>query len=528
MNEIDIDGKNLTIDSLFEVAKGDTKIKLSKKSKKRINKSRRLVEKWVSENRVVYGITTGCGPMCNRLISAKSAEKFQKNLIRSHSSGIGKNFSKDIVRAIMLVRANSLSNGHSGIKLETLETLIEFINKNVHPCIPEIGSVGASGDLIPLSHMALGLMGEGKVEYNGRIIDSSAAIREADIEKVDLSYKEGLALINGTSAMTGVSALCVYYTKRLIKIAEITAAMVIEVLNSISEPFDDEIHLVKPHDGQITTARNIRSLVKGSRLIKNPEDIQKVLHDEMNNNGCVYESKNEIQDGYSLRCTPQVLGSVRDTVKFAQKIVETEMNSVSDNPVIIPEQERVIHGGNFHGQHISAAMDYLGISLTEIGVISERRLARLLDENLNRDFPPFLINGDPGLESGFMGIQYGATALVAENRVLASPVSIGSITTNANNQDIVSMGTIAARKAMKILKNVEDILAIELICAVQAADLIGPEKLGIGTGKAYEIIRKHIKLVNEDRPFYDDIRIVSELIHNNEILEGVEGLIDLW
>jgi histidine ammonia-lyase len=528
MKQIELDGMNLTIDDLFEVVKGNNEVKLSEESKKKIITSRKLVEKWISENKVIYGITTGCGPMCNRLIPPKKAEEFQKNLIRSHSSGIGDYFSSDIVRAIMLVRANSLANGCSAIRLETLETLIEFINKHIHPCIPEMGSVGASGDLVPLSHMALALMGEGKVEYEGKIMDTSSLLNSLGLNKVDLSYKEGLALINGTSAMTGIGALCIYYAERLLKVAEIAAALCIEVLGSISEPFDEELHLAKPHEGQIIAAKNIRSLIKGSGLIKSPETIQEVLHNEINNSSGVYKSKNEIQDGYSVRCTPQVLGAVMDTIEFVKKIVETEMNSVSDNPLIFVNVEKAIHGGNFHGQHISMAMDYLGIALTEMGTISERRLARLLDEKLNKGLPPFLSNNEAGLQNGFMGIQYVSTSLVAENRVLASPVSIESITTNANNQDIVSMGTIAARKAMRILKNVEYILAVELICAAQAAELVGHEKLGIGTEKAYEIIRKYVKPLNEDRSFREDIETVARLIHGNELLDGVEKLVSLW
>lgn len=522
---ITIDGRSLRVDSVVAVARGNAHVKISEDAKRGINKSRELVEKWVSERRVIYGITTGCGPLCNRLIPLKKTEKFQENLIHSHSAGVGDFLQTDVVRATMLLRANSLARGRSGIKLTTLETLVELINAHIHPLIPEIGSVGASGDLIPLSHMALAIMGEGEVEYTGCVMNARNALKEAEISKVKLSYKEGLALINGTSLMTGIATLAVNDAGRLVKIAEINAIMGLEALKGTVEPFDERIHRERPHPGQIISAMNLRRLAEGSKLIKTADKINKALQGERKQNDGVFKAKEDIQNAYTLRCSPQVLGAVRDSVSYVKQVVEIEMNSSTDNPLIFSEDEEVLHGGNFHGQPVAIAMDILGIVLAEVGTISERRIARLLDERLNEGLPAFLVKGDCGLQNGFMGIQYVPTSLVAENRVLASPVSIESISTNANNQDIVSMGTIAARKAINILKNVRYILGVELLCAAQAIDFQDPENAGRGTKEAHKIIRKHVPVLTDDRILYPDINKMVELIQTGTLLDGVENVV---
>ena len=516
-----IDGNSLSIEKLIAVTRRDTYVTLSTEAKRRVSSSRRTVEKWVSEHRKVYGITTGFGPMCDRSVPLSEVRELQENLIRSHSAGFGNPFPRDAVRAIMLLRANVLAKGYSGVRIHLLNTLMSMINRGIHPVIPEIGSVGASGDLVPLAHMALAMTGKGDVEYNGRVIRADSALRKERIDNVRLDSKEGIALINGTSVMTGLGALACYDSHKLIREAEIAASMSIEALNGVLDAFDERIHLLRPHKGQIESAENFRKLLSGSQLLsslKRTTSKQSAKETQ--------ETRNiKLQDAYSLRCSPQVYGAVRDAIAFTSKVMVTEMNSATDNPLILSKSDEALHGGNFHGQPVATAMDMLSISLTTVGNISERRTARLLDNTLNEGLPLFLVRGKEGVRMGLMGTQYTATSLAAENRTLAYPASIQSLPTNANNQDIVSMGTIAARNALKILRNVECILAIEMMSATQAIDLRGPEKLGKGTMKAYQMIRRILPPIVEDRETYVDIEKVIEMLRNRELVSAVEGSI---
>ncbi len=513
---ITIDGSSLSIEDLVAVARGNAYVTLSVGAKRRVAISRRTVEKWVSEHRKVYGITTGFGPMCDISIGMSEAKELQENLIRSHSAGFGKPFPRDIVRAIMLLRANVLAKGYSGVRVHLLNILTSMINRGIHPVIPEVGSVGASGDLVPLAHMALAMMGEGNVEYNGSVFEAAYALKKEGLDKVRLDSKEGIALINGTSVMTALGALVCYDSERLIKEAEIAAAMSIEALNGALEPFDKRIHLLRPHKGQIESAENFRKLLNGSRLVSSfKEDTKKIRKESL-------ETRNiKLQDAYSLRCSPQVYGAVRDAIAFARKVIEIEMNSATDNPLILSKSDEALHGGNFHGQPIASAMDMLSISLTSVGNISERRIARLLDSSLNEGLPLFLVRDREGIQMGLMGTQYTATSLAAENRTLAYPASIQSLPTNANNQDIVSMGTIAARNALKILRNVECILAIEMISAAQAIEIRGPEKLATRTGRAYKMIRTIVPPVVKDRETYLDIEKLVKILKNGKLVKAV-------
>lgn len=521
-NQIILDGENLSIEDVVAVARFGAKVSIKKSCINKINKSRSFVESIVNDNKVVYGITTGFGPMCNRLVPPENAEGVQKNLIRSHSAGAGEPLPISAVRAAMVVRANSLVKGHSGIRLSTLLTLIEMLNKHVHPYIPEQGSVGASGDLVHLAHMALGLMGEGKSFYNGKLMPTQAAFNRAKIKKVVLSYKEGLALINGTSAMSGIAAINVLDAINLIENEEIATCLAIEALDGTWEAFDERIHSIKPHPGQIKCAARLKKMLYDSKNVKHPKEIRKALQKERENTDGVFKAHNEVQNPYTLRCTPHVLGAVRDTVEMVKRVVEIEINSVTDNPLIFDEDGHVLHGGNFHGQHISMFMDYLSIAMTEVGVLSERRLARILDEKLNYDLPPFLITGDPGFQSGFMGSQYLASSNVAENRVLCNPVSVFTVSTNANNQDIVSMGTVAARKARTVIDNTERIVALELMCNAQAVELISIEKASRTSKAAFKVIRQKVKKLGMDRVMYEDIQMIVDMIRNREIVNAVE------
>ncbi|MGB9684712.1 MAG: histidine ammonia-lyase [Candidatus Bathyarchaeales archaeon] len=512
MHQVQIDGETLTIEDVVEVAYGKAKVSITEKAKTKVRKSREFLEKLLEKDETIYGVNTGFGALSNTQISSSELKQLQTNLIRSHSAGVGKPLSKEVVRAAMLLRANTLAKGFSGVRVKIIETIVEMLNKGVHPIIPAKGSVGASGDLAPLSHMVLVLMGEGEAEYNGEILNGKEAMEKAGIKPVQLDFKEGIALNNGTQIMTAIAALTVHRAENLIKTTEIAAALTMEALLGVSDALDEKIHKARPHAGQIITAKNMRELIAGSKLIQTGKEA-------MAKTGLPH-------DAYSLRCTPQVLGAARDALAYARKVVETEINSATDNPLVFPEEEGVcLSGGNFHGQPISLAMDMLGIALAIVGDISERRIARLLDEKLNNGLPAFLIppKAKKGLHSGLMTAQYTAAALASENKILAHPACVDSIPTSANFEDFVSMGTTAAQKATQILENTEYIIAIELLCAAQAIDLRGPEKLGKGTRKAYEALRKIVPPLKEDMVLSKDIEKIKEMIENGTILEEIYG-----
>jgi len=511
-----IDGENLTIEDVVAVARSRAEVELPKNAKEKIDKCRRFLEEVVRKKSVVYGVTTGFGALATVNVSPENMKKLQSNLIRSHASGVGRPLSKDVTRALMLLRANMLAKGNSGIRSETLETLIQMINRGVHPVIPEKGSVGASGDLAPLSHMALVMMGEDKAEFRGKKMSGREAMEKARVTPIKLDSKEGLALVNGTQLMTAIGTLALYDAERLIKIAEIAASMSLEALKGISDAFDERIHRVRPHPGQISTARNLRLLTTRSKMMQTSSAV-------------VRESETRSpQDLYSLRCIPQVLGAARDAISFVKRVIETELNSATDNPLIFVEDKEFLSGGNFSGQPVSVAMDLLSIALAIIGNMSERRIARLIDENLNRGLPAFLIHkgAEKGIHSGFMSTQITAAALASENKVLAHPASVDSIPTSANFEDFVSMGSIGARKATEILQNVEHILAIELLCAAQGIDFRGPERLGKGTKAAYSLVRRRVSTLEEDRVMSTDVEAVVELIRGRELINAIEDTLE--
>jgi len=515
MVNVFIDGENLTIEDVVAVARDHVEVEIPQKVKHKVQRCRQILEDLIKEKKVVYGVTTGFGALGSIVISPDHIKELQTNLIRSHSAGVGDPLDKDVARALMLLRTNTLAKGNSGIRLETLETLVQMINKRVHPMIPEKGSVGASGDLAPLSHMTLVMIGEGEAEYKGERMSGKEAMRKAGIPPVELDSKEGIALNNGTQMMTAIAVLALHDAERLVKTAEIAVSLSLEALSGISDAFDERIHQARPHPGQITSARIIGALISGSKIVKSSEEVTK------NNEA------RPPQDPYSLRCAPQVLGAARDALFYVRRIIETEINSATDNPLIFIEDEACLSGGNFHGQPISVAMDMLGIALTIIGNMSERRIARLIDENLSQGLPAFLIPKEviKGIHSGFMTAQYTAAALTSENKTLAHPASVDSIPTSANFEDFVSMGSIAARKAMEILRNVEHIVAIELLCAVQGIDFRGSDKLGKGTKAAYALIRKKVSMLREDRVLTKDIEKVVELIRSGELIDIVDKIV---
>jgi histidine ammonia-lyase len=501
-----LDKDNLTIGDIVAVARHNQSVAFSDQVRLKIEKARQLIDRWVKEERVVYGVTTGFGALCNVTVSPKDARRLQQKILASHAAGIGAPLPIEIVRAIMAVRAHDLSMGYSGCRLETVEYLISLLNAGVSPVVPEKGSVGASGDLAPTAHLGLVLIGRGEALYKGRRISGAEALAAIGLEPLVLEAGEGLALINGTQVMTAIGALVVNDAIRLSKLADVAAAMSLEVLMGSQSEFDSKIHRLRPHPGQITTAQNMLRLTAASEFIQSHE-------------GC-----SRVQDAYTLRCSPQIHGASKDAVAHAANVIGIEINATTTNPLVFPETEEFLLGGNFHGQPVAMAADYLSIGLAELGSVSERRIERLVNPQLS-GLPAFLVKNE-GLNSGYMLGQYAAAALVSENKVLAHPACVDSIPTSANKEDHVSMGTIAVRQTREILANVEHIIAIELLCAAQALDLLNNEKSmrpGRGTHAAYRIVRSGVPYLEEDREIYQDIEKIVALIRSDEIVEAVEA-----
>lgn len=516
-----IDGMNLKVEDVYKVANNNITISLTDEARDKVERSRDSVVKKLIEREVVYGITTGFGKFKDVFIKPENSLKLQRNFILSHAAGVGPNFEAPFVRAITLLRANALAKGFSGIRMEVIELLLSLIEKNVHPAIPEQGSVGASGDLAPLAHLSLTLIGEGKAEYDGKYVASKTALKKAGLKPVELEAKEGLALTNGTQVMTAIGALVVYEAELLAKTADLIGAMSVEAMLGSSKAFDEEIHLVRPHPGQLASALNMRALLEDSEFMKAHIDCDMV------------------QDAYSIRCIPQVHGASRQAIQHARQVIEIEMNSATDNPLVF--EDKILSGGNFHGQPVAIAMDYAAIAIAELANISERRCERLVNPHLSNGLPAFLTK-DGGLNSGFMIAQYTAAALVSENKSLAHPASVDSIPTSANQEDHVSMGTIAARKARNILANLKRVLAIELLCALQGLDLrtgdnqgktsFEPEKIetrglqpGIGVRTAYRTARKTLKHLDKDRLIHEDIEQAVKVIESGILVEEVEEVV---
>jgi len=506
-----INGENLDVKKVSEIIFSNRKIRLSKKAENKVIKARETVERLIDKGKVIYGLNTGFGKFSTKKISADKILKLQENLIISHAAGTGDYLDDEVVKTMILLRLNALAKGHSGIRLSTLKKFIKMFNNEMIPLVPEQGSVGASGDLVPLAHMVLPLLGKGKVKYKGEIIDSSEALKKVDIEPLKLASKEGLALINGTQMMASVEVLSIIKAQKLIKTADIALALSLEGLKGITGAFDEDIHKLRPHPGQMDSAANIRALTKGSQLME-----------EIDNN--------RVQDSYTLRCGPQVHGASRDSLSHVIEIIEREMNSVTDNPLIFPDRNEVISGGNFHGQPLALSSDYLGTAISELGNVSERRTAKLIDSSLNNGLEMFLTEHG-GLHSGYMIAQYTSASIVSENKILANPSSTDSIPTSANQEDHVSMGSISARNLYKICSNVAQILAIELITAAQAVDLRTDqpaEVMGEGTYLIYKKIRENVDYLDEDRILYPELLKIKEVIETGELLAALDNKFTIY
>jgi histidine ammonia-lyase len=499
---LEINGNSLRLEDVISVAWHGQEVKLDTESRGAVTAAYQQVTRAVEQNLKIYGVTTGLGHLSEVSISREMAKKLQENLILSHCSGVGAEFPVEICRAMMLLRANALAKGYSGVRLEIIENLLALLNAGITPVIFKQGSVGASGDLVPLAHMALLLTGKGQARQNGNLIAGEVGLKAAGLAPLELEAKEALALVNGTQAMAAVCALTLSRGLHLAKVADIAGAMTLEALGGTAAAFDPRIHQVRPIPGQGEVAANVLRVVAGSSIT--PPHLN-----------------TRVQDAYSLRCMPQVHGSVREVLKFVRYLLEIELNSATDNPLVFPEDGDFLSGGNFHGEPLAFAGDFMSIALSELANISDRRSARLTDPHCS-DLPPSLSNF-AGEGNCFGILQIVSASLVSDNKSLAHPASVDSVPTSANQEDHVSMGLNAARKASDIVVNLENVLAIECICAAQALDFVGLERCGRGTRAAHGAIRTCLPWVDGDvaRLFSDDIRVVREFITKGQFVQTV-------
>lgn len=500
---LEINGSNLDINSFSKVVFDYELISISKSSKDLVKKARNYVLEVIESEVPTYGINTGFGKLSVVSIKKDEVSMLQENLIKSHACGLGEPFNEAVVRGMLLLRINALIKGFSGIRLSVIEKMVELLNKNVIPVVYSQGSLGASGDLAPLSHMALPLIGLGEVVYQGKEMSTLEAFKLAEIEPLKhLQAKEGLSLINGTQAMTSVGAVALIEGYKLLKISEYTLAVTMEALTGIDDVYFNKIHELRNQSGQIQVANDMLEILEGSKLITKQGQLR-------------------IQDAYTLRCSPQVLGASLDALEHVRKILENEMNAVTDNPLVFVDEKRVISAGNFHGQPIALVMDYLSIAMSELANISERRLERMVNSNLSNGLPAFLVK-KPGLNSGFMIVQYSAASLVSENKSIAHPASVDSITSSSNQEDHVSMGTIGARKARTIIKNSTNVLAMELLTGLQAVDFRDISKMSPKTKAIYNHIRKEIKFVDDDTIMYKNIHKIADIINSKDFNKFID------
>ena len=494
-----LNGSNLTLDQIHQLlVHPSATISLSADAISAMNKSRDLVDKWVDENKVVYGVTTGFGEFANVFISKDQREELQENLILSHSAGTG-NFLPDyIVRSIMLLRINALAKGHSGIRVSTVETLISMYNHNIIPAVPEQGSVGSSGDLVQLSHIALALIGKGTIQKDGKYLPSADVFKQYNLQPVRLTSKEGLALINGTQMMGAFGSIAVIEAQYLATIADISGAMSADALRSTDRAFDERIHNLRGFEGQKSSAKNLRTLLKNSQIRESHR-----------------EGDTRVQDAYSIRCMPQVHGASRDAISYVFSVLSKEINAANDNPLIFPDSNEYLEGGNFHGQPLALALDFLAIACAELANISERRIERLVNGALS-GLPRFLATKG-GVQSGMMIAQYSAASIVSENKVLCHPASVDSIPTSANQEDHNSMGSISAQKCLKVVDNLRKVLAIELLCASQAIGFLRPLRSSEALENVITEIRKLVPFAETDRVLYNDIKAIEDLLKTKSL-----------
>jgi len=504
---IEITGESVSIEQVVQVARENKKVKLSAKTIQLMKESRDYIEKRIASGEVMYGINTGFGAFSSVKISDQDLEDLQKNLIRSHSAGVGAPFSKEQTKAIMFLRANALARGHSGIRPLVVEKILEFLNHDIIPYIPQQGSVGASGDLAPLSHLALAIIGEGEVWGDqSQAVSVSDVLKKKKIEPLTLQAKEGLSMINGCQVMTAVGMLAAWDARRFLWMTDLAGAMSLEAMRGSRKAFDPLIAATRPHPGEAKTARNLLKILSSTSPIAES-----------------HLNCNKVQDAYSLRCMPAVHGAAKDALSYVWKTLEVEANSSTDNPLVFAKENKVLSCGNFHGEPVAFAMDFAAIAISAVANMSECRIEKLINPAMS-ELPAFLTpNG--GLNSGHMIVQVAAASLVSENKILAHPASVDSIPTSADKEDHVSMGTIAARKFTQILTNAENVVAMEMLSATQALDLVKPLKPSAGVLAAYDCIRKKVPFAEKDRVFANDVKVIYEMIRAEEVLHSVNDKI---
>ena len=508
MKALHINGNDLTLEAVREVAIERRAVLLDPDAREAVQNARAVVDALVASNKVSYAITTGVGKLSDVRIPPEQIRQLQLNLVRSHAVGVGEPLPSAEVRAMMALRANSLAKGHSGVRPAVIDTLCEMLNRGITPFVPSQGSVGASGDLAPLAHLALALIGEGEcLDEKGNRVPSSDALRGAQVTPLVLEAKEAVSLINGTQAMLAVGTLALSAAEVLVDTADVIGALTLDALRGTDVAFDERIHKARPHQGQLTSAGNLRKMLEGSEIRRSHADC------------------NRVQDAYSLRCIPQVHGAVRDTLAHCREVFETEINSAVDNPLVFVKDPKtaegdVLSGGNFHGEPLAFALDFLAIALSALAGISERRIERLVNPALNEGLPAFLAPG-AGLNSGFMMPQVTAAALVSENKVLAHPASVDSITTSGNKEDYVSMGMTAAVKLKRVVENTRNVLAIEAMAAAQAVEFLAPLKTSKRLQSVHAAIRAVSPAMDADRVMYTDFARIAQVIMSAKIAESL-------
>ncbi|MFW6078348.1 MAG: histidine ammonia-lyase [Gemmatimonadota bacterium] len=503
---LELTGEALRLEDVERVAdEGATAVRLADAVRPRIEAARAVVDRAVEAGRVVYGVTTGFGALSDVVIPRERIRELQENLLRSHAAGLGDPLPERETRAVVLLRANVLALGRSGVRPVVIERLTDLLNHRIHPVIPELGSVGASGDLAPLSHLALVLIGEGEAVHGGERVGGGEALRRAGLDPLTLEAKEGLALNNGTQVQTGIGALALRAAERAVETAEVAGAMSLEAMRGTPDAFDEAIQRARPHPGQAESASRLRSLLEASEIRESHR-----------------HGDPRVQDAYSLRCMPQVHGAARHALGYARGVLEVEINSATDNPLIFAEEERVVSGGNFHGQPVAQALDVLAMACADLGGIAERRLARLTDPALSDGLPAFL-TPEPGVNSGMMLVQIAAAALVNELKLRAQPASVDTIPTDANKEDHVAMGVASARKAREAVRLLESVLALELLAAAQALEFHRPLRPGRGVERAYERVRSRVAPLERDREMAPEIRAVEALVRAGEFAELWRG-----
>jgi histidine ammonia-lyase len=501
---IELSGHDLGIDDVERVAVGGETAVLGSRALEQIAASRALIDRVVAEGTPTYGVNTGFGRFVDVHIAPEQAARLQLNLLRSHACGVGEPFPDEVVRAATLLRANALAKGSSGVRVEPVQLLLDLLAAGVVPVVPSRGSLGASGDLAPLAHLGLVLVGEGQARVGGETLPGREALARAGLEPVVLAAKEGLALINGTQFMAAIGALVLARARRLVKIADVAAAQTLEAVRASRTPFAPELQALRPHPGQIASAANLYRLLDDSEIVAS------------------HRWCGRVQDAYSLRCAPQVHGAVRDAVGYAEGVVGIELNAATDNPIVLADRGEVLSNGNFHGEPVAIALDTLKLALAELASISERRIERMLNPALSNGLPAFLTE-DGGLNSGFMIAQYVAASLVSEDKVLVHPASADSIPTSAGQEDHVSMGATAAVHLWHVCANVERVLAIELLCAAQGVDFLAPKRPGPAVAAAHAAVRELSAHVDADRSLANEIEAVAGRIRDGSLLAAVEA-----